>query len=187
MISFFAGTLLSYHKTLPTIVNYYSITYLLIIWNFLEYIWHVSLIIIPSGDTETNPGQGQGLNICHLNLNSLSSHMYKKVSLLSIYISVRSTFQKLFSTPELHLMTKIWKYLVTKLLETIIHLTLNVCVHNKNKLPFKLINKKISSGMHFIWNKNRGQMLQIYLPLYIPKSNHWRIWILPEKLWTDFR
>ena len=59
----------------------------------LKYIWYDSRIIILSGDIETNPGpkhffSSQGLKICHWNLNSLSSHMYKKVSLLSAFISV---------------------------------------------------------------------------------------------------
>ena len=41
---------------------------------------------------ETNPGpkysfSSQDLMICHWNLNSLSSHVYKKVSLLSAFIS----------------------------------------------------------------------------------------------------
>ena len=55
--------------------------------------WYDSRIIILSGDTETNPGtkhsfSSQGLNICHWNLNSLSSHMFKNFSLLSAFISV---------------------------------------------------------------------------------------------------
>ena len=59
----------------------------------LEYICHASRIIILSDDIELNPGPkhsffSQGLKICHWNLNSLSSHMYKEVSLMSAYISV---------------------------------------------------------------------------------------------------
>ena len=70
-----------------------SVTYLLIAWISLDYIWLVSRIIILTGGIETNPGPKhsflrQVLKICHLNLNSLSSHMYKKLSLLSAYISV---------------------------------------------------------------------------------------------------
>ena len=33
-----------------------SVTYLLVTWNLLEYIWHAFRIIILSGDIETNPG-----------------------------------------------------------------------------------------------------------------------------------
>ena len=47
-----------------------SVTYFLITWSLLKYIWHDSRIIILSGDIETNPGpkhsfSGQGLTICH--------------------------------------------------------------------------------------------------------------------------
>ena len=69
-----------------------SVAYFLSTWSFLKYIWHDSRIILLSGDIETNPGpkhsfSTQGLKICHWNLNSLSSHMHKKVSLLSAFIS----------------------------------------------------------------------------------------------------
>ena len=54
---------------------------------------HLLKYIILSGDIETNAGpkhsfSSQGLKICHWNLNSLSSHMYEKASLLSPFISV---------------------------------------------------------------------------------------------------
>ena len=70
-----------------------SITYFLIIWCLHKYIWYDSKIIILSGDIETNPGpkhslSSQSLNICHWNLNSLSSHMYKNVSLLSVFLFI---------------------------------------------------------------------------------------------------
>ena len=47
-----------------------SITYFLITWSLLKYIWYDSRIIILSGDIETNPGpkhsfSSQGLKICH--------------------------------------------------------------------------------------------------------------------------
>ena len=74
-----------------------SITHLLITWNLLEYIWHASWIIILIGEIETNSDpkhsfSSQGPTICHWNLNSLSSHMYKKVSLLSVYISAHKLY-----------------------------------------------------------------------------------------------
>ena len=52
-----------------------SITYFLIWWSLLKYIWYDSRIIILSGDTETNPGpkhsfSSQGLKICHWNLQN---------------------------------------------------------------------------------------------------------------------
>ena len=70
-----------------------SVTYFLITWSFLKYIWYDFRIFILSSDIETNPGSkhsfsSQGLKICHWNLNNLSSHKYEKVSLLSAFISV---------------------------------------------------------------------------------------------------
>ena len=111
-----------------------SVTYFLITWSLLKYIWYDSRIIILSGDIETNPGpkhsfSSQGLKICHWNLNSLSSHMYKSLYcrhsfLFTNYILFVS--QKLVLTPKLHLMKTIWKYQVTILLEKFTHLTVNV-------------------------------------------------------------
>ena len=98
LITFFSGILLSYHKKINDnvfMIEPYisSVTYFLITWNLLKYIWYDSWIIILSGDIEANPGpkhsfSSQGLKIYHWNLNSLSSHMYKKVPLLSAFISV---------------------------------------------------------------------------------------------------
>ena len=62
---------------------------ILITWGLLKYIWYDSLITILSGGIETNPGSTQGFKIFHWNLNSLSPHIYKKVSLLWAFISVQ--------------------------------------------------------------------------------------------------
>ena len=88
LITLFSGILLSYHKKINDnvfMIKPYirSVTYFLITWSLLKYIWYDSRIIILSGDIETNPGpkhsfSSQGLKIYHWNLNSLSSHMYKK-------------------------------------------------------------------------------------------------------------
>ena len=98
LITFFSGILLSYNEEINDnvfMIKPYirSIIYFLITWSLLKYIWCDSRIIIISDDIETNPGpkhsfSSQGLKICRWNLNSLSSHMYKKVSLLSAFISV---------------------------------------------------------------------------------------------------
>ena len=71
-----------------------SVTYFLTTWSLLKYMWHDSRIILLSGYIERNPGpkysfSSQGLKICHWNLNSLSSYMYKKVSLLPAFISLQ--------------------------------------------------------------------------------------------------
>ena len=98
LVSYFSGILLSYHKKINDnvfmVIPYIrSVTYFLITWSLLKYIWHDSRIIILRDDIETNPGpkqsfSSQGLKISDWNLNSLSSHIYKKVSLLSAFISV---------------------------------------------------------------------------------------------------
>ena len=61
LITFFSGILLSYHKKINDnvfMIKPYirSITYFLITWSLLKYIWYDSRIIILSGDIETNPG-----------------------------------------------------------------------------------------------------------------------------------
>ena len=50
-----------------------SVTYLLIAWNLLEYIWHASHVIILTSDVERNPSlkhsfSSEDLKICHWNL-----------------------------------------------------------------------------------------------------------------------
>ena len=74
-------------------VYLFTTIYLLIISNLLEYLWVALRIISLSGDIEINPcPKSNALNrcfsICHWNLNSISAHMFTKVSLLSAYISV---------------------------------------------------------------------------------------------------
>ena len=76
LISSFTGILLSYRKKIVARV-------------YLTCFSHC----YTQSDIETNLGpkhcfSSQDLKIYHLNLNSLLSHMYKKVSLLSVYISV---------------------------------------------------------------------------------------------------
>ena len=71
-------------------VYLFTTIYLLIISNLQEYLWVASRIISLSGDIEINPGpKSNALNrcffICYWNLNSISAHMFTKVSLLSAY------------------------------------------------------------------------------------------------------
>ena len=74
---FFSGILLSYKKfsgNALMIISYISsVTYLLIAWNLLEYIWHASHVIILTSDVERNPSlkhsfSSEDLKICHWNL-----------------------------------------------------------------------------------------------------------------------
>ena len=76
-------------------IGVYPLTtlYLLIISNLLEYLWAALRIISRSSDTEINPGpKSNALSrcflTCHWNLNSISAHMFIKVSHLSANISV---------------------------------------------------------------------------------------------------
>ena len=74
-------------------VYLFTTTYLLIISILLEYLWVASRIISLSGEIEINPGPKSNaldrcFSICHWNLNSISAHMFTKVSLLSAYFSV---------------------------------------------------------------------------------------------------
>ena len=76
LISSFTGILLSYRKKIVARVY---------LTCFSDY--------YTQSDIETNLGpkhcfSSQDIKIYHLNLNSLLSHLYKKVSLLSVYISV---------------------------------------------------------------------------------------------------
>ena len=111
-----------------------AVIYLLIISNLLEYLWVGSRIISLSGDIKINPGPMSNVfkrcfSICHWNLNSISAHIFTKVSLLSAYISVHK-FDIICLSQTLirkfHLMTKIWKQLDTILSGKITHLTVNV-------------------------------------------------------------
>ena len=75
LIPFFSGILLSYHKKIKNNVfkikpHIRSVTYFLITWSLLKYIWNHSRIIILSGDIETNLGpkhsfSSQNLKICY--------------------------------------------------------------------------------------------------------------------------
>ena len=62
-------------------------TIYLIISNLLEYLWVGSRIISLIGDIEIN-ALNRCFSICQQNLNSISAHIFTKVSLLSAYISV---------------------------------------------------------------------------------------------------
>ena len=73
--------------------SFYFLQYPLIKSKLLEYLWIALWIISLSGDIEINPGpKSNALNrcfsVCHWNLNIISAHMFKNVSLLWAYISV---------------------------------------------------------------------------------------------------
>ena len=135
-------------------VYLFTTIYLLIISNFLEYLWVASRIISLSGDIEINPGpKANALNwcfsICHWNLNSISAHMFTKVSLLSAYISVH----------KLDIICLLGTYLNSEIPSDDGNLEIpgynlvredhpfnskrgGVCVYYKNSLLFRVINVK---------------------------------------------
>ena len=131
-----------------------SATYVLIIWSLLQYIWYDSRIIILSGDIETNPGpknsfSNQSLGINHWNVNSLSSHIYKKVSLLSGFISVQKLDIICLSETYLNSKTstddgnlEIPGYNIIRKDHSSNTKRGVVCVYYKSTLHFKLINIK---------------------------------------------
>ena len=132
-----------------------SVTYFLITWSLLKYIWYDSWIIILSGDIETNPGpkhsfSSQGLKICHWNLNSLSLHNYKKQkSLLSAFISaykfdiicLSETYLNSETSPDDDNLEIPGCYITRKNHPSNTKHG-RVCVYYKNALPSKLINIK---------------------------------------------
>ena len=150
-----------------------SVTYFLITWSLLKYIWYDSRIIILSGDIETNPGPKNfflkpSLKICHGNLNSLSSCMYKKNSLLSAFISVHKLDIICLSETYLYSETspdddnlEIPGYSIIRKDHPFNTKRGGVCVYYKNTLPFKIINIKYLQECI----KNREKMLQIDLSL----------------------
>ena len=116
--------------------------------------WHDSRIIILSSDIETNPGpkhsfSSQGLNICHWNLNSLSSHIKRKVSLLSAIISAHKldiiylseTYVNSETSPDDDNL-EIPGYNIIRKDQLSNTKRGEVCVYYKNTLPFKIINIK---------------------------------------------
>ena len=66
----------------------FTTIYIMIISNLLEYLLVGSQIISLSGGIEKLNALNRCFLICHWNLNSISAHMFTKVSLLSAYISV---------------------------------------------------------------------------------------------------
>ena len=151
-----------------------SVTYFLITWSLLKYIWYDSRIIILSSDIETNPGPKNfflkpSLKICHWNLNSLSSRMYNKNYLLSAKLDIicfSETYLYSETSPDDDNL-EIPGYSIIRKDHPSNTKRGGVCVYYKNTLTFKIINIKYLQECI----KNREKMLQIHLSLWIPKSN----------------
>ena len=133
-------------------VYLFTTIYLLIISNLLEYFWVASRIISLSGNIEINPGPNalnRCFSICHWNLNSISVHMFTKVSLLSAYISVHKF--DIICLSETYLNSEIPSddknleipgYNLVREDHPSNSKCGEVCVYYKSSLPFRVINVK---------------------------------------------
>ena len=142
------------NNSLTTGVYLFTTIYLLIISNLLEYLWVASRIISLSGDIEINPGPKSNMlnrcfSICHWNLNSISAHMFTKVSVLSAYISVHKFGMICIS--ETHLNSEIPSdeekmeipgYNLVREDHPSDSKRGEVCVYYKSSFPFRVINVK---------------------------------------------
>ena len=76
------------------IINIYlgRILYWNILSSFRSSIWYFKCLLQLSGDIKLNPGHKpnscRSFSICHWNLNSITSHSFIKVSLLTTYNSI---------------------------------------------------------------------------------------------------
>ena len=76
------------------VINIYlgCILYWNILSSFMSNIWHCKCLLQLNGDIELNPSPKpnscKSFSICHWNLNSITSHNFIKVSLLTIYNSI---------------------------------------------------------------------------------------------------
>ena len=143
-----------WNNNLKVGVYLFTTIYLLIISNLLEYLWVGSRIISLSGDIEINPGPklnalNRCFSICHWNLNSISAHMFTKVSLLSAYSSVHKFDIICLSETYLNSETpsddenlKIGRYNLVREDHPSNSKRGGVCVYYKSSLPFKVINVK---------------------------------------------
>ena len=141
-----------WNNNLKVGVYLFTTIYLLIISNLLEYLWVGSRIISLSGDIEINPGPklnalNRCFSICHWNLNSISAHMFTKISFLSAYISVH----KIICLSETYLNSEIVSddknlekpgYNLVREDHPSNSKRGGVCVYYKSSLPFKVINVK---------------------------------------------
>ena len=141
-----------WNNNLKVGVYLFTTIYLLIISNLLEYLWVGSRIISLSGNIEINPGPklnalNRCFSICHWNLNSISAHMFTKISFLSAYISVH----KIICLSETYLNSEIVSddknlekpgYNLVREDHPSNSKRGGVCVYYKSSLPFKVINVK---------------------------------------------
>ena len=84
----------AFFRTKVNIINIYlgRILYWNILSSFMLNIWYCKCLLRLSGDIELNPGPKpnscKSFSICHWNLNSITSHNFIKVSLLTAYYGI---------------------------------------------------------------------------------------------------
>ena len=90
----FAGVFFAFFRKKVNIINIYlgRILYWNILSSFMLNIWYCKCLLRLSGDIELNPGPKpnscKSFSICHWNLNSITSHNFIKVSLLTAYNNI---------------------------------------------------------------------------------------------------
>ena len=81
-------------RKMVNIINIYliHIVYWNILSSFMMNIWYYKCLLQPSGDIKLNPrpkpNSCKNFSICHWNLNSITSHKFIKVPLLTAYNSI---------------------------------------------------------------------------------------------------
>ena len=118
---------------------------------YIYFIWLIFILLICSGDIETNPGPKskscQSFSICHWNLNSISAHNFTKLSLLQAYNSVHN--YDIICLSETYLNSsvscdddnlEIPGYNLIRADHPSDNRRGGVCVYYKNTLPLKLVN-----------------------------------------------
>ena len=90
----FAGFFFAFFRKKVNIINIYlgRILYWNILSSFRSSCWYFKCLLQLSGDIKLNPGHKtnscRSFSICHWNLNSITSHSFIKVSLLTTYNSI---------------------------------------------------------------------------------------------------
>ena len=135
--------------------------------NLLEYLWVASRIISLSGDMEIFPGPKsnvfcQRISICHWTLNSISAHVFTKVSLLSAYVSVHKfdiiCLSKTYFNSEIpsdDKNVKIPTYSLVREDHPSNSKPGGACVYYESLFPFRVINVKYFQESISIRLKNR--------------------------------
>ena len=116
-----------FFKKKVKIINIYlgCILFLNILSPFMTNIWYCKCLLQLSGEIKLNPGRKpisyKSFSICHWNSNSITSHNFIEVSLLTVYNSIHKfdiiCLSEAYLISKHFRLTKIWMYQVITLLE----------------------------------------------------------------------